>query len=957
MRRVALIALAALALGVVAPTWGQTCSGHQEVHSTRGSIQTGPPPAASQAWTCTWLIQVPLNGTIRASFEQFPLGIGANSYLRIYDGSTPDAALLVAENEELLLPANLFSSGNQLYVAYHRDANAVGPEMELAFETIPPGNPALMCAASQTVAVTDDAPVTLSDGSDDAMPYHNLQNCTWHLEAPAGEQVVLSWEWLEVQDTPGCTADSVSVYDGPTVHSPLLMSLCGYDASMGLASSGQQLTVAFTSNEVVVAQGWQAEATSEPSRIMCHGSSSVTASDTFQTIEDGSKELVAYANNMDCAWQLQAAAGERVSLSFSTLQLQRTDGCANDYITVYDGADASAPVLLPRTCWKGENDIILFSSARLMYVVFHSDASVVDDGFRGNFVGANWCSGASALTTAGLVRASTLDDGGAPAGLDCTWQLSGEAGETVQLWVDWYGLTDGTCASGRLMVHDGASAAAPVLLDTCDRRSASVLYSQQQSLFVSLRTFQPFSSDGFQATFRANRWCNGVHTLVGSGRFDDGIGGQEGALGAELDCQWRMSAPAGQVVRLALSGVVFAVEQEQAGCEDEYLAIYDGASSAAPLLLRACARGELPALLSSAGALTVRFVTADAQRSRGFTADYAPAPVRSLCSGTATISGQARALNITAGNAEGDAYANNMACRWRIVAPVGHKVQIHLHTLALPDHRPCTDYVWLVDGAGTPTAAQQQQSQHCGRAAVPTFTSSDTTAWLGFVSDGSVVDRGFVATVTFLDTRRTCCRHGRALRAASDRAARRPLRSQALWQCGVGGADHYPCVCRDCAEQRAVGDREGPEEAAASPRRCAADEPGVIVTSHNVSNFSACRMIRSNARGGASTRISASARASRRVRGFADHWATAAAAAAAAAAQPRGARHCLRHHCCCCCCQAQPRHPPTPLLLPLALLPPPPPQRPPSPSRHPLRPPCAHTHGPAARSRRRKSRP
>ena len=89
----------------------------------------------------------------------------------------------------------------------------------------------------------------------------------------------------------------------------------------------------------------------------------------------------AYDNNMDCQWNITSNAW--VELTFDRFDTEKYD----DYVTVYDGASLSSPVIGQ---YSGDSrPFPIKSSSNNLYVRFTSDAAQNKqyDGFRANYRG------------------------------------------------------------------------------------------------------------------------------------------------------------------------------------------------------------------------------------------------------------------------------------------------------------------------------------------------------------------------------------------------------------------------------------------------------------------------------------------------------------------------------------------------------------------------------------------
>nr|XP_055027440.1 uncharacterized protein LOC129417036 isoform X2 [Misgurnus anguillicaudatus] len=89
-----------------------------------------------------------------------------------------------------------------------------------------------------------------------------------------------------------------------------------------------------------------------------------------------------YYDNAYCVWYLSAQAGQRISLSFADVQLERCCNC--DYISVHDGS-STGHQQLGKICFNANTNQTFHSSSRYLTVVFRSDYSGVSHGFKAQF--------------------------------------------------------------------------------------------------------------------------------------------------------------------------------------------------------------------------------------------------------------------------------------------------------------------------------------------------------------------------------------------------------------------------------------------------------------------------------------------------------------------------------------------------------------------------------------------
>lgn len=86
-----------------------------------------------------------------------------------------------------------------------------------------------------------------------------------------------------------------------------------------------------------------------------------------------------------------------------------------------------------------------------------------------------------------------------------------------------------------------------------------------------------------------------------------------------VNCQWTIEAPAGKKVQLEFKHFKMEISS---GCRNDYIQIFDGSDSTAPLIGRYCGNDMPDSVVSTANFLTIVMVTNGDISSRGFIALY-----------------------------------------------------------------------------------------------------------------------------------------------------------------------------------------------------------------------------------------------------------------------------------------------------------------------------------------------
>ncbi|XP_069077862.1 astacin-like metalloendopeptidase isoform X2 [Pleurodeles waltl] len=200
--------------------------------------------------------------------------------------------------------------------------------------------------------------------------YANNASCLWLIRIQR-QQVALQFDAFDLQDSPDCTSDYVTVYDGASRASPkLLHRACGSDPLPLLVASGTGMLVEFVSDGAVTRSGFNASYGS----VECGGS---FTRDNGVITSPGFPE--AYPNSVDCVWSILAPVGQQIQLEFTSFDVERFPDCGCDYLVVKDGGTTNSP-LLGKYCGNSPLQPIV-STGNMLLLQFSSDVWVNKPGF------------------------------------------------------------------------------------------------------------------------------------------------------------------------------------------------------------------------------------------------------------------------------------------------------------------------------------------------------------------------------------------------------------------------------------------------------------------------------------------------------------------------------------------------------------------------------------------------
>lgn len=225
----------------------------------------------------------------------------------------------------------------------------------------------------------------------------------------------------------------------------------------------------------------------------CNGTDTLTSRDG--TIDDGSGPLFGYRNNTDCSW-LIAPDDSVTKITLNFLRFSTESGI--DVLTVYNGADAAAPVI---GSYSGSTiPSSIESTGSKLFLTFNSNAADTADGFLISYsiTSPAFCSALSSLTA----DSDTFDDGSGPydyhGNAFCRWKLEPSSGQPILLEFTEFDID----STDYIKVFDHTSN--EVLGEFRGTQLPPVLFSMNGTLTVTLRTTQTAHAQGFKANYRTS---------------------------------------------------------------------------------------------------------------------------------------------------------------------------------------------------------------------------------------------------------------------------------------------------------------------------------------------------------------------------------------------------------------------------------------------------------------------
>ncbi|MEY4964061.1 MAG: hypothetical protein RLZZ323_1380 [Bacteroidota bacterium] len=469
-------------------------------------------------------------------------------------------------------------------------------------------NPALSCEGITDLTAQNG---TFTDGSG-TLNYNNNANCKWVI-APAGAtKINLNFTAFNTQSN----IDKVYVYNGPDDTYPLLATWWGntLPSTISTTNGVGAMCIKFVTDATINLSGWSADYTSTIVTPTCSGITSLTT--PTGSFDDGSGALN-YTNNQQCYWYIAPPCATSVTMNFSAFNTESN----YDWVVVYDSLNGTnllgifSGTTIPNS---------ITSSTGQMVVYFKSDFGTVTQGFNANYtsIGSSYCTGVTVLNSSDTGEIS--DGSGANKycnNMNCSWLIQPPQAQKVTFNFTSFNLqnasADGRTIYDAVEIYDGINDSAPLLGRFTGSTVPNAVTSTGSSLFIKFYTDYEINFQGWSGYYTSTQipYCNGVATTLttATGTFSDGSGTDKYANNA--NCAWLIQPTNAKTVTLNFTA--FDTELNKDG-----VIVFDGSNNTAPVLGIFSGNTLPPSVTSTTGSMYIEFLSNEALRSNGWTANY-----------------------------------------------------------------------------------------------------------------------------------------------------------------------------------------------------------------------------------------------------------------------------------------------------------------------------------------------
>ncbi|XP_066539114.1 cubilin [Hoplias malabaricus] len=687
--------------------------------SGSGQIRTPlHPDAYPHNKRCEWVINQPEGYAVTLNFLTFDVEGSAGCYfdfVEVRDGATSSSPL-IGRYCGSQIPTMLQSTQRHMHIAFSTDASVSNHGFTAEYASIIEGCGGTLTEPSGTVN-SPGHPTTYPHGA----------NCSWYISVSPGNIIRLSFTSFNLEYHTNCDYDYVEIYDNGTAQTGnLLGRYCGRSVPPSLTSTDNLLTILFVSDSSLSNEGFSANYVSLNATTDC---SAVFTTPTGVLTSPNYPEN--YPMSRECTYKIIVEINMQIMLNFTDFQLEGGSSCPFDYVEIRDGGFETSPII-GRYCSDQAPPLVISHSNRL-WIKFRSDSSVTFKGFSAHWDGTQTGCGGTLTTSVGSFTSPSYPLPYHP-NAECYWHIKVNAGSNIELrFEDFHLEASSDCYFDYLAVYDGNSTNARELAKLCGNQIPSPITSSKEHLYVKLRTDSVINAGGFVASYISS--CQGV---VIANQTSGVIESQNFPNNYPHDsrCTWTIQSTMGNTINYTFTA--FDLETTSASCFYDYLELYDGPNTQAPLIGRFCGSVPPPANTTTSRNLHVVFHSDLSVTHTGFRMLW----YQNGCGGD--LSGPSGSFNSPGYPQK---YPDNRECVWYIQTSPGSSITIIIHEFDIEYHPNC-DFDML-EVYGGPDLSSPRLAQLCTTRPPSNplqVSSTGNAVTVRFKSDEYVSGRGFNAS-------------------------------------------------------------------------------------------------------------------------------------------------------------------------------------------------------------------
>ncbi|XP_011500246.1 PREDICTED: cubilin-like, partial [Ceratosolen solmsi marchali] len=600
-------------------------------------------------------------------------------------------------------PEPITTSGSNVIVHFHSDNSGADSGFHLSFLSIP-GAPD--CGGIYT---SESGEITSPKYSGN---YRSGMICDWEIRLPETSNVRINWLNFDVESSRNCMFDSVQIYEGLDINSPLIGKYCGSVLPPPVSIKSNKILIRFESDANLEEQGF-----SMKYEVECGG---------IFTEPSGVLNSPFYPNYYPALKDYIEVGG---------IVNNHTE-CDFDRLEIRDG-DMKNSTLLLTLCGSLHNILSnpIYSTQNYMYIEFFTDANIQNRGFKANYTTIDSECGGIYNNAPGTINVPG-NIGKWRFNIDCFWTIHAPSTNAIQItWTSFpnqHSRMNEDCKRNYIeLIEDYRSTNSKSLGKYCPLKAPPLIMTTQGNDLTLHYRAGHISDIDYQATyvFINNTYNCGGHYFAEMGYIRSPNYPKKYPKNKE--CIWIIEAQNKYLISLNFGS--FDLENSTK-CSNDYLEIRSGSQDNSPLLGKFCGIKVENEITSMTNQIYIKFVTDSSLQNQGFEIQWRS--TKTGCGGNLhTSSGAIISPNYPQN------YYHQAICTWNIRISAGSIIRIAFIDFDIEDHVKCSfDYIEISDIIN---GYMQNTQRFCGSIIPPFFLSNSNQIKLVFRSDVLASSRGF----------------------------------------------------------------------------------------------------------------------------------------------------------------------------------------------------------------------
>lgn len=437
--------------------WEQSCGGfYQATDIPKWLASPGYPNRYTPNLRCNYTLVAPKDKYIRVKFTDFQLEVKKNCD---FDNVTIFRKLDYVMTDSLDL-SETFCSGNTPPIQRGKD------KMWIVFQTdkfVQKKGFHFTYQLDKCGGVINEPTTIRSNPSSEK--YSSDQSCTWNITAPTDKEIVIRFDYIELNAGQGCYMDYIDVFSGIGEGATRLIHMCGNHTTVPAMKLQHSDGSIYFKTAMGYTEAYRGFSASVFFVRRCDRRISLTSSAPNYEL---SEKAPSYGNDMDCHYTILAPEDYTLKLEFTDFHMQECEPsngtvferCSCDYLEVRDGRGPFSE-LIGKYCGHDLPSSIP-STRDGLYLRLVTDSNHLSTGFSSRIsIVPNSCGQLTwNITEDAKVRLNFPPSGNYPNNINCLWTITVPESEYTNMALHFNrmdiqnGTTSNKCDHDFLEVYD-----------------------------------------------------------------------------------------------------------------------------------------------------------------------------------------------------------------------------------------------------------------------------------------------------------------------------------------------------------------------------------------------------------------------------------------------------------------------------------------------------------------------